>query len=611
MKSPQVRDELRKVLEAQRQFSAQKTSAMDERRAALFEACDQIRTMLTGKNWADGLEVGAKDGAGSKSRVPWIRVFDRKRSPSPTSGYYVVFLFRGDGDGVYLSVNQGTQDWNAGHLGSQPQDAIQLRAADARNRWKNSGIPWIGAAAEIDLRVPKGSMPKNYELGNVAAVLYQHEDLPDDDSLCEALEKAVAIYRSVDTDLDEPQNTPKPVEALPPPATPLVITPPDLATIVKQAADALEAAGLRFGNDTAHLDRVRAFLVSLATRRFVILTGLSGSGKTQLALRVGQWLGHGCVKLVAVRPDWTGPEALLGYEDALQPRVMGRPAWHVPAVLAFLLRACAEPNRPFVLVLDEMNLAHVERYFADLLSGMESGVGCLPNLARDADGCWRERENSTGPLRVPSNLFVVGTVNVDETTYQFSPKVLDRANTIEFRVATSEFGAVTTLADVKEAPATTRDALLSVARDDGWHSAHAPPYAAAFADSVRALHRILSRDRFEFGHRAYHEAHRFAALLHAAGSVDMSAALDLLVLQKVLPRLHGGRRRLDPCLRALAWYCAQPAPPDEETVKARLASPAPFEGPTTDAAPALPRSLEKIERMRVTLQDHQFASFAE
>lgn len=412
-----------------------------------------------------------------------------------------------------------------------------------------------------------------------------------------------AVYKNTGV---APARRQPPAPALPPPPPPSPDA-PTFAAIVTQAANALALAGLRFGDDAAHRERVRAFLASLATRRFVILTGLSGSGKTQLARRVGQWLGRARVKVVPVRPDWTGPEALLGFEDALQPAVGGARAWQVPPVLEFLLKARAEPQLPFVLVLDEMNLAHVERYFADVLSGMESGDGCLPDLTQDSDGVWR-RAGAIDRHPFPTNVFLVGTVNVDETTYQFSPKVLDRASTVEFRVSTEELVSAGTIADVEEADSLTRHAFLALARDHRWHIDHPPPWAADFTDRVRGLHRLLARDRFEFGHRAYFEAQRLAALLHAAGGAGLVEGLDAFVLQKVLPRLHGGRKRLERCLATLRWFCAT-APADAE-VQAALSSPkAPTA--TVGAPPALPRSQAKVDRMTVALLEHQFASFAE
>ena len=137
--------------------------------------------------------------------------------------------------------------------------------------------------------------------------------------------------------------------------------------------------------------------------------------------------------MVPVRPDWTGPEFLFGYPDGLAERVDDRVVWAVPETLEFLLRAHQDASSPYVLVLDEMNLAHVERYFADFLSGIESREPVMPNLSL-RDGRWTEPE-AGGRLPLPSNVIVIGTVNVDETTYMFSPKVLDRAFVHEFRVA--------------------------------------------------------------------------------------------------------------------------------------------------------------------------------
>ena len=119
----------------------------------------------------------------------------------------------------------------------------------------------------------------------------------------------------------------------------------------------------------------------------------------------------------------------------------------MPEVLKFMITAANDPANPYALILDEMNLAHVERYFADALSGMESGQECLPNLAVDSEGVWRVKPGESRLVQLPSNLFVIGTVNVDETTYLFSPKVLDRANTFEFRVSTNALssGAVSQL----------------------------------------------------------------------------------------------------------------------------------------------------------------------
>ena len=178
---------------------------------------------------------------------------------------------------------------------------------------------------------------------------------------------------------------------------------------------------------------ITRFISSLITKPFVILSGLSGSGKTKLAQAFVQWIcqddSQYCI--VPVGADWTNREPLLGYPNALKPEEYVKPD---SGVLDLIIQANQSQNLdlPHFLILDEMNLSHVERYFADFLSVMES----KEEIPLYAEGTVQNRVPAR--LKVPSNLFIIGTVNIDETTNMFSPKVLDRANTIEFRVTKDE-----------------------------------------------------------------------------------------------------------------------------------------------------------------------------
>jgi 5-methylcytosine-specific restriction protein B len=304
--------------------------------------------------------------------------------------------------------------------------------------------------------------------------------------------------------------------------------------------------------------------------------------------------------MVAVRPDWTNPDPLLGYEDGLSEVISGERAWHVPQALEFMLQAAAHPNEPYLLLLDEMNLAHVERYFADVLSGMESGHPVLPNLARQ-QGEWRLVDVGVPRLPLPANLFIVGTVNVDETTYMFSPKVLDRANTIEFRVHTDElmFPAASNR-PIASAPAALKAALLAAATEPVRPTA----VGERMADWLRTLHSELSKYGREFGHRTFAESIRFAELLVQAGENDAEVAFDLQVLQKVLPKYHGSIRELGAALNALGARCF--------TGVGATAPDADFDPITADAgAAALPLSFDKVKRMAERLRANHFVSFAE
>ena len=111
---------------------------------------------------------------------------------------------------------------------------------------------------------------------------------------------------------------------------------------------------------------------ALHAKAFVILTGLSGSGKTQLAQAFSKWICESDkqIEMIAVGADWTSNENLLGYPDALNAGHYRKPD---NGALDLILRAKDDETNPYFLILDEMNLSHVERYFADFLSAMESG----------------------------------------------------------------------------------------------------------------------------------------------------------------------------------------------------------------------------------------------
>ncbi len=234
-------------------------------------------------------------------------------------------------------------------------------------------------------------------------------------------------------------------------------------------------------------------------KRFVLLSGLSGTGKTAILTNYARlYLAHLGLEeqrhlaVVPVSPDWRDPS---------DPTFQAEPA------MRLVVAAARNPTLPYFLVLDEMNLARVELYFAPFLSSMESGRD-LQLHAHD------EAVNGVPPsIRWPTNLFVGGTVNMDETTHPFSDKVLDRAFTMEFW-------------DVD------LDAFL--ARRATHH-----PQAEAL---LRELHAELKRIRRHFGYRTAGEVLDFLDHANAIGALDSGnagAILDDAVFAKVLPRLRG------------------------------------------------------------------------
>ena len=346
---------------------------------------------------------------------------------------------------------------------------------------------------------------------------------------------------------------------------------------------------------------VNRFMASLLTKPFVILTGLSGSGKTKLAQAFVQWICQDVnqYRIIPVGADWTNCEPLLGYPNALNPEEYVKPD---SGVLDLIIQANKQPDLPHFLILDEMNLSHVERYFADFLSVMES----KEEIPLHAEGSIQN--GVPAKLKVPSNLFIIGTVNIDETTNMFSPKVLDRANTIEFRISQIEMANfLSTIKDINMNALTGNGAgmaksFLEMAASKDFATTDITEITAALVQFFGELKKTGA----EFGYRSATEILR---LIHQLTVLDNTLAthqkIDIAIMQKLLPKLHGSRRKLCPVLETLGSFCISG---DIKIIK-DVFEKADFNYSGANVLYQL--SLEKIARMYRGAIDNGFASFAE
>lgn len=356
----------------------------------------------------------------------------------------------------------------------------------------------------------------------------------------------------------------------------------------------------------------KRYIASLATKPFVIFTGLSGSGKTKLTQTFAKWICESDqqYKIIPVGADWTNREPLLGYPNSLDPSKYVLPD---NGALDLILAAIEDAKdkelkdcKPFFLILDEMNLSHVERYFADFLSGMESKEAISLYTGND-----RKDENGRlipKVITLPPNLFMVGTVNIDETTYMFSPKVLDRANTIEFRIDNEDiirFFDVTVdkpgeLIDGKGS-SYSGDLMAFVSKQ----SEQSNPHQKQLLEFFKALQPIGA----EFGYRTANEMNRLISFLEILGLEKSESALDVAVMQKLLPKLHGSRTKLNKVLPILASFCFKSCNTDQ--AKSFLDEFKQEGKLKSEAKPILPLSFTKIARMYAAAQENGFASYAE
>lgn len=369
---------------------------------------------------------------------------------------------------------------------------------------------------------------------------------------------------------------------------------------IKNFQNDCKSVGLVYSNKL-----ITRFVSSLLTKPFVILTGLSGSGKTKLAQAFVQWIcqEESQYRIIPVGADWTNREPLLGYPNALKPEEYVKPD---SGVIDLILQAKSNPELPHFLILDEMNLSHVERYFADFLSVMESNE----EIPLYAEGTVENGVPSK--LKIPANLFIIGTVNIDETTNMFSPKVLDRANTIEFRINNEEMNRFLSsskelnmralyIKDKVGLGATMAKNFIKLSGDKS--------FATEDRENInKTLNKFfdeLQKTGAEFGYRSATEILRLINQLGVLNKeLTTTEKIDIAIMQKLLPKLHGSRRKLSLILETLGGFCVK----DSEAVKNKFRK----EDYDFSLVEVLfPLSLEKISRMYKGAIDNGFTSFAE
>ena len=386
---------------------------------------------------------------------------------------------------------------------------------------------------------------------------------------------------------------------------------PEIVAAIKQNTTSISTdfhaktneAGLIFSQQL-----IQRFIASLCTKPFVICSGLSGSGKTKLAQAFVQWISESerQYKIIPVGADWTNREPLLGYPNALQSDKYVKPE---NGVLDLINSAMLDETKPYFLILDEMNLSHVERYFADFLSTMESG-DAIPLHNIDAE---EASENGIPKqLKLPKNLFIIGTVNIDETTYMFSPKVLDRANTIEFRLTEKNLedfidSKVTLDMDLlKGEGAVFGEVFIEMARKETDKK-----NLKKVETDLKDFFKELKKSGAEFGYRSASEIGRLMFMLEELGEKEDNL-LDIAIMQKLLPKIHGSRNKLSKVLPVLGGFCLK----NNELIKEKyldmfVNNTLTEEILNKDSNIKYRISFQKICRMYKNAVENGFASYAE
>ena len=285
---------------------------------------------------------------------------------------------------------------------------------------------------------------------------------------------------------------------------------------------------------------IRRLYVSLKTRPFVILAGLTGSGKSSLTRTYAEAFGangsNGRFRRIAVRPDWIDQTEVLGFVNPISERF-------VPGWLAETVRDCElEPDRLHFVLLDEMNLAPVEQYLAEWLSAIEearSGSEDVRMPLYSAALTPKNADDWPPSLMFPDNLIIVGTVNVDETTRPLSERVLDRANLLLLNVEVTER---------HHEPNGQVPAPWHVGVGE-WRQACTTEPSDGPHEFLVDIADILRQASIGVGLRAHLELERFVA--NAEGIIDPVNALDWGIVQRIIPKIRGFKGHLAESLEEL------------------------------------------------------------
>lgn len=280
--------------------------------------------------------------------------------------------------------------------------------------------------------------------------------------------------------------------------------------------------------------------LSLKTKPFVILAGISGTGKSKIVRLFAQALGatveNNQYNMISVRPDWNDSTELIGYKNLESKFIKGK-------LTQIIEEASQNLDKPYFICLDEMNLARVEYYLSDYLSVIESRRKEDDLIVTDSLIYDYEIEDEDS-LKLPENLYLIGTVNMDDTTFQFSRKVLDRANTIEFSDVNLESLFENESEEVEELSDVYNDFIKSNYLKTLDIEREYRNYAKEINRKIIEINNILSKSQKQFAYRVRDEILFYMIENKKADLLSEDAAFDYQIMQKVLPAINGSENSI-------------------------------------------------------------------
>jgi hypothetical protein len=326
----------------------------------------------------------------------------------------------------------------------------------------------------------------------------------------------------------------KPLFRTPTPASKVQAWPKD-EDVIRQAAGLAKECHFEF--DPAYL---RWFFAAMRSSRLVILRGFSGVGKSSLPVLMARAIGAYCVKL-PVQPSWKSKVDLLGFYNHFDQRFLPTDF----AVALVMAQMPAFQNRHVFIILDEMNLSHVEYYFNDFAVKLEDPKDALIELFENSAISGELPKDGIGQyiidgnkIRIAPNVTFFGTINDDETTKPISDKIYDRSHVINFFGKTDLTGH-----GVLPAREDSRVPFTFAEYQRGWEARAPLPDIETVEAFLRQVNAYL-REHFVavLGPRSLDQITGFLQAYRMSGEGDDSAALDLAMISKVIPKIRYSHR---------------------------------------------------------------------
>ena len=470
--------------------------------------------------------VKSSCGGPSWAKCPWIAITNKEITNTIKEGVYILIIFSEDMQRYYITLNQGFFQINKELKTKLGREKLVRLRNELRNKYEAEGF-------KTDNNLVIGDI--DYEVSTIFYKEYKQENLPNENQIKEDLEILFEVYQKYYEEyfLGSVKNTEEKSIAA--------------NIIIENFRNEMNSEGFIYSYEF-----ICNFYLALKTKPFVILAGPSGTGKSKFvelyAKSMGATVDNGQYNLISVSSDWNDSTELLGYKNILGEFIPGK-------MTKIIGKAQKNKNNSYFICLDEMNLSRVEQYLSEYLSKIESRQ--FINRTIITNPIFTEDDlpegNEYRGIIFPENLYIIGTLNIDESTFPISKKVLDRTNIIEITKTMErnlEFSekkstSIIVSNDFCKSQFLTISDAVNADRE----------YVNLIESKLVEIDKILEPFSMDINHRVRNEIIYYMLENKQNKLLDEELAFDYQIKQRILPKITGYNEDIKIMLIELYKYC--------------------------------------------------------